>query len=124
VYVGYGTHLSPEVAATRAITEAAQSRLAFIHGVREDLATKIGEASAPRVRAVSDFFDQLVPDISWREFEDRTSRDLRVDYDRILGFLRAAGVPSVYRADLTRPPFHIPVVRVVVPGLRLNRRLF
>ena len=37
VNVGYGTHLSPEVAATRAITEAAQSRLTFIHGAREDL---------------------------------------------------------------------------------------
>ncbi len=35
--VGYGTHLSPEVAATRAITEAAQVRVTRIHGAREDL---------------------------------------------------------------------------------------
>ena len=35
--IGYGTHLSVSVAPTRAITEAAQSRLTFIHGSREDL---------------------------------------------------------------------------------------
>lgn len=36
VNVGYGSHLSLSVAATRAITEAAQSRSTFIHGSRQD----------------------------------------------------------------------------------------
>ncbi len=35
--VGYGTHTDPLIAASRALTEAAQSRLTHIHGAREDL---------------------------------------------------------------------------------------
>jgi len=42
VNVGYGAHLSPSVAASRAITEAAQARLTFIHGAREDLRNVLG----------------------------------------------------------------------------------
>jgi ribosomal protein S12 methylthiotransferase accessory factor len=34
---GYGTHTDPVIAASRAITEAAQARLTHIHGAREDL---------------------------------------------------------------------------------------
>jgi len=34
---GYGCHLSPRVAAGRALTEAAQSRLCYISGARDDL---------------------------------------------------------------------------------------
>ncbi|MFA7014053.1 MAG: YcaO-like family protein, partial [Desulfobacterales bacterium] len=35
INIGYGAHGSVEVAAVRAITEAAQSRLAYLHGCRE-----------------------------------------------------------------------------------------
>ena len=34
--LGVGTHLDPEVAAIRALTEVAQSRATQIHGTRED----------------------------------------------------------------------------------------
>jgi len=34
--MGAGSHLSPEIAVTRALTEAAQSRVVQIHGARED----------------------------------------------------------------------------------------
>ena len=34
---GYGCHIDPSVALTRAICEAVQSRLSFIHGARDDL---------------------------------------------------------------------------------------
>ncbi|WP_163333604.1 YcaO-like family protein, partial [Klebsiella aerogenes] len=36
VYHGYGTHLDPQVAVIRAICEAAQGRLVFIAGSRDD----------------------------------------------------------------------------------------
>lgn len=124
VNVGYGTHLNPEVAATRAITEAAQSRLTYIHGAREDLAAKMREQSFAELRTVADFFDRLEPDISWQEFDDRSSRDLAIDYERVIEELRTAGVSGVYRTELTRPPFDIPVVKVVAPDLHFNRRFF
>ena len=124
VNVGYGSHLNPEVAATRAITEAAQSRLTYIHGAREDLAAKMKEQSFAELKTVADFFDRLTPDISWQAFEDWSARDLWTDYERVIGGLRAAGVSGVYRTELTRPPFDIPVVRVVAPDLHFNRRFF
>jgi ribosomal protein S12 methylthiotransferase accessory factor len=124
VNVGYGTHLNPEVAATRAITEAAQSRLTYIHGAREDLAAKMGEQSFRGLRAIADFFDRLTPDISWQAFDDRSARDLSADYARVIDGLKGAGLSGVYRIELTRPPFNIPVVRVIAPDLHFNRRFF
>jgi ribosomal protein S12 methylthiotransferase accessory factor len=124
VNVGYGTHLNPEVAATRAITEAAQSRLTYIHGAREDLAAKMADQSFGGLRAIAEFFDRLRPDTSWREFEDWSSADLSADYERVVAALSAARLPAVYRVELTRPPFNIPVVRVAAPALHFNRRFF
>jgi ribosomal protein S12 methylthiotransferase accessory factor len=124
VNVGYGTHLDPEVAAVRAITEAAQSRLTYIHGAREDLAYKITEQSAQGLRSVADFFDRLRPDTDWQALDNRSTRDLAADYARVLEGLARDGVSAVYRAALTRPPFDVPVVKVIAPDLQLNRRFF
>ncbi|MEY4095677.1 MAG: hypothetical protein RLZZ53_2876 [Acidobacteriota bacterium] len=124
VNIGYGTHLDPEVAAVRAITEAAQSRLTYIHGAREDLAFKITEQSSNALKAVAAVFDRLCPDTEWQVFDDRSGRDFAADYARVLEGLARDGVPAVYRATLTRAPFDVPVVKVVVPGLQLNRKFF
>jgi ribosomal protein S12 methylthiotransferase accessory factor len=124
VNVGYGTHLDPEVAAVRAITEAAQSRLTYIHGAREDLALKITEQSADAMRAVAGVFDRLSPDTDWQAFDNRSERDLGSDYARVVEGLTVAGVPAVHRAILTRPPFDVPVVKIVAPDLQHNRRFF
>lgn len=124
VNVGYGTHLCAEVAATRAITEAAQSRLTYIHGAREDLAAKMADQSPGALHSISAFFARLSPDTEWAAFDDRSTRDLQADFDRVVRDLRAAELSGVYRSVLTRAPFDIPVVRVVTPGLLHNRRFF
>jgi len=123
VNVGYGTHLSPQVAATRAITEAAQSRLTFIHGAREDLneQTYSSDRSQAKLFAV---FDQLEGTVAWESLDDRSSDNLREDYHYVVDSLATAGYPRIYRANLTRAPFELPVVKVVVPGLEFNERLF
>src|SRR5262249_26584261 len=36
VYQGFGAHLAPEIAIARALTEAAQTRLTYIAGARDD----------------------------------------------------------------------------------------
>src|SRR5262249_16029904 len=41
---GAGTHLDPETAALRAMTEVAQSRATFLAGVREDISGKVARA--------------------------------------------------------------------------------
>lgn len=121
VNVGYGTHLSASVAAIRAITEAAQSRLTFIHGSREDLVTEAYEESHQKLL---DFFDRIEPAIDWCSLRECTSRDLLDDYHKVLCLLRDAGYTKVFCVNMTRKPFNIPVVKAWVPGLRLNQSLF
>jgi ribosomal protein S12 methylthiotransferase accessory factor len=124
VRVGYGSHLSPAVAATRAITEAAQSRLTFIHGAREDLITKNSYSAADPSRGLYRLFDRIDGTTPWTAFDDDASDDLFADYARVLSLLQAAGFGDVYRVELTRAPFHIPVVSVHVCGMACNLQLF
>lgn len=123
VNIGYGTHLSVSVAAARAITEAAQTRAAFIHGAREDLPETAYEPTDSHQRLFA-CFDGLQSKISWRTLRDMAGYDLLQDYRYLLGRLREAGYENVFRVDLTRPPCDLPVVKVFVPGLALNHRLF
>ncbi|WP_371801549.1 YcaO-like family protein (plasmid) [Streptomyces sp. NBC_01732] len=50
VFAGGGCHSTPGIAATRALTEAAQSRLTAIAGMRDDLPSDPGSADIPPFR--------------------------------------------------------------------------
>ncbi len=117
-YFGAGCHVSKEVALSRALTEAAQSRLTYIAGSRDDLfphsydarrAQRASEAREPFPPGTLDFRERP-PLPLMGTFED----DVHDAVNRLVG----AGFPHVVVVDLTRPDFDIPVVRVVVPGLR------
>jgi ribosomal protein S12 methylthiotransferase accessory factor len=123
VNTGYGTHLNPSVAAARAITEAAQSRLTFIHGAREDLVAGAYQSSAAQSRLFA-FFDGLEGSTDWRGFEDDSGEDLLQDYHQVLERLSSAGYRKIVRVDMTRPGMDIPVVRMYVPGLEFNPNFF
>jgi ribosomal protein S12 methylthiotransferase accessory factor len=114
VNLGEGTHLSTTVAATRAITEAAQSRLTYIHGARDDLPA--GAYEGPHDR-VYDVFKQIVGRASWRSLTEMAGADLLQDYAYVLGCLRRVGYTNVFRINMTQPPCDIPVVKVIIPGL-------
>jgi ribosomal protein S12 methylthiotransferase accessory factor len=116
INMGHGSHLSGAVAATRAITEAAQSRLTFIHGAREDLAAESYTFTAAHERLL-EFFQRQRGELDWSEITESASGDLTADLDRVLSGLRSAGHRRCYRIDLTHPRFGIPVVKVLVPGL-------
>ena len=117
-YFGAGCHVSKEVAFSRALTEAAQSRLTYIAGSRDDLfphsydARRAQWTSGPRDPLSSGILDfrerQALPLMA--TFED--------DVHDVVNRLVDSGFPHVIVVDLTRPDFNIPVVRVVVPGLR------
>jgi ribosomal protein S12 methylthiotransferase accessory factor len=108
---GSGAHPDARVAVTRALTEAAQSRVGHIQGGREDLPRIVG-APAP--------FD---PDEVYGRGPSRTFCGLpsqvhaHVDDDVrfVLGRLARDGLDQVIAVDLTRPELGVPVVRVVVP---------
>ncbi|MHC5861750.1 YcaO-like family protein, partial [Nostoc sp.] len=124
VNIGYGSHLSLSVAATRAITEAAQSRLTFIHGSREDLAAKNCYKASDVPSKVYAYFDRIESNTRWRTLSNMAGKDLLQDYTQILEHLSQADYKNIFRVNLTRSPFNIPVVKVFVSGLKMNHHLF
>jgi len=112
-YSGSGCHLSKDIALARALTEAAQSRLTFIAGSRDDT---FPEAYQPEpVRVLSERGTGL--DFRARPTV-RLGRTFDEDLDTTRQRLLAAGFPRVVWVDHTRPDLGIPVVSVLVPGLR------
>lgn len=120
VNLGAGTHLSPAVAAVRAITEAAQARLTFIHGSREDLPDQAYRGGRPHAELTA-FFSGLAPDLRWDALEDRATEDLAADHARALEALRALKLRDAFAVDLSQPGVAIHVAKVLVPGARCPR---
>ena len=112
---GSGCHLSKEIALARALTEAAQSRLTFIAGSRDDLFPdeydrRLEEANATRTTAPTADFNIRESPPPGRTFDE--------DLTTSLNLLRNAGFSRVIAVDHTRSESGIPVVSVVIPGMR------
>ncbi len=118
IFGGWGAHLDAEIALVRAMTEAAQSRVIFVSGARDDIfrldermarhedtASTVAKLSAPGTRAHTAQF----PGGSTSTFEG----DIHVLVER----LSRAGARQVIIVDLTRDDFGVPVVRAIVPDL-------
>ena len=109
----------PERALLKALIEAAQARLAFIAGTRDDLDPLDYVAlDAERER---DFW-LACADADWPRRPVATlPRGPAGDDEAIIGWVRArlagAGLDQVVVVDLDDPDIAVPVVRVVVPGL-------
>lgn len=119
VNMGQGSHLSPEIAATRAITEAAQSRLTYIHGAREDLFPETYRFTDSH-RRLERFFSRMPATEPWAATPSTGAADLDRNLEQVVNGLVAAGFNRIVRLDLTLPAFGIPVVKVIVPGLAHN----
>lgn len=127
--VGWGTHVDPAVAAFRALTEAAQSRLTFIHGAREDIQTKaVFHAGQVQDSAGVRYFEALEPAADWAEVADAATVPYHDDFtillERVTEALARAGHRRLIGFDLTNPEFGIAVVKVIAPTLQFNHRLF
>jgi YcaO-like protein with predicted kinase domain len=110
-YGGVGAHPDARVALLRAITEAAQSRLACIQGGREDLPEIVRHRRCDRIDEV---FDQG----SWMSFGEIPSvENERIDDDvrLLLSRLPEYGLHQLVAFDMTHAEVGIPVVRVVIP---------
>jgi YcaO-like protein with predicted kinase domain len=116
---GAGCHPDRTIALTRALTEAAQTRLTYIAGIRDDLLPAEYEEppAAGIVDALLDALRQESEPHSFRDVPSFAADDLGRDLGWELERLRASEIDRVVAVDLTRPNFAIPVVRVVVPGL-------
>jgi YcaO-like protein with predicted kinase domain len=116
---GAGCHPDRTIALARALSEAAQTRLTYIAGIRDDLVPLEYEAppSADIVDALLDALSQENQPQVFREVPGFTAGDLRQDLQWEFEQLRSVGITRAVVVDLTRPEFEIPVVRVVIPGL-------
>jgi YcaO-like protein with predicted kinase domain len=114
---GAGCHPSRAVALARALTEAAQTRLTYIAGIRDDL---WDYSESPKDRLGAALLDAMSaaarPD-AFENIPDHDADDVLADVRLELECLRAAGVAAAIAVDLTRAEFGIPVVRMIVPGL-------
>jgi ribosomal protein S12 methylthiotransferase accessory factor len=101
------------------LTEAAQTRLTYIAGIRDDLLPSeyVEPPTADIVDALIDALCQENEPNSFRQVPSFAADDLVQDLQWELERLRSAGITRVVAIDLTRPDFAIPVVRVVIPGL-------
>jgi YcaO-like protein with predicted kinase domain len=116
--IGQGCHLHPEIALSRALTEAAQHRLTVISGARDDLGD--AEYAAPDAELQAMRRALLLEGATPRPFQRAPrfeSDDLRDDAAHIAMRLQAVGVEEVFAADLSKPEIGVSVMRVVIPGL-------
>ncbi|WP_164015002.1 YcaO-like family protein [Pyxidicoccus trucidator] len=117
---GMGCHPCRAVALSRALTEAAQSRLTIITGARDDVRHMGPQGSEEELEAARRMRDALVAEPKVHRFQaapDFQGGTLEEDHAFLLGRLRAVGLGEAVVVDLTRPHFGIPVVRVIVPSL-------
>jgi ribosomal protein S12 methylthiotransferase accessory factor len=113
-YQGFGAHWTPEIAIARALTEAAQTRLTYIAGARDDFFPfDYARATDPDLLAAL-----------WQRFSSPCSEPVAFDQlprlaARSLGHaleLVVATQPQVIAVDLTHPALGVPVAKVIVPG--------
>jgi ribosomal protein S12 methylthiotransferase accessory factor len=116
---GSGCHADRGIALVRALTEAAQTRLTYIAGIRDDL-SPAEYAAVPGDDVRDALLDALAREHapgSFRAVPSFADDDLTEDLRWALGRLAKVGIERVVAIDLTRPEFDIPVVRLVIPRL-------
>lgn len=128
VYIseGFGCNLSKDIAATRAVCEALQSRLSFIHGGRDDLIKRYELFAEMSDRERADYAQRLQRDVSrrnsiidFKKIPDKSSSvtDLSSALELMLGMLERNGIRRVLRVVFTSPDHPLQVLRVLAPGL-------
>ena len=116
---GSGCHPCRGIALMRALTEAAQTRLTVIAGSRDDLNIATYRRGHDQTIA-AEAVDMISAPGAGRSFGDGPNyagTSFHQDVVWELERLRAIKLAQVAVVDLTLPELHIPVVRVVIPGL-------
>lgn len=117
--LGSGTHPDRDIALLRALTEAAQTRLNYISGAREDLFFEEFSVAGRSLKFEA-FAGLLARPGLPRRYEQvptKVNRNLRADLDWLKLRLHGAGIEQIAVVDLAHQEFDIPVVRVIIPGL-------
>ena len=120
--LGMGTHLDPEVAILRALTEVAQSRATQINGAREDTvrADFAREAGYERMKRINKFyFRDEEEKIKLSDIENKSTSSITKDIEIVKNELMDNDIDKILYVDLTRPELDVSVVRVIIPEMEL-----
>ncbi|RFM33481.1 YcaO-like family protein [Chitinophaga silvisoli] len=121
---GSGLHLSASVAAVRAITEAAQSRLSYIHGGRDDLTERSAcfekdqewNAVTQLRRRISDpaagtICYSTIPDLAGMNNNTQSVLDC------LMKILADNGIEQVLKVALAPAHYPLKALRIIIPKL-------
>jgi YcaO-like protein with predicted kinase domain len=117
--LGSGAHPDRAEALARALSEAAQTRLNYITGARDDLSFDEfrPQGRQAKARAAAALLAIGPPARDFTTVPSRTAATFRDDLDWLLQRLAAVAVSEVAVVDLSRRDSAFSVVRVVIPGL-------
>ena len=114
---GYGCHLDAEIAAIRAITEAAQGRACYINGARDDLFRRqFILMKRMQQHKLDEMFNRLATTNPLCEYRTLEFDDVKTELRHLLRLIKGFGVAEVYVKELgTVLDGAITVVRVFSP---------
>ena len=123
---GYGTHSNPKIAVIRAITEAAQSRLTYIHGARDDLLQKdmiYDSMAGDQLRSFHlKKMQQLTNndnsiDLSQLEFNSIQATGISDFLNKLKELLRKLGIKNILAIRHSQPQDPFQVIKIVIPKM-------
>lgn len=120
--IGVGTHLNPEIAAIRAITEVAQSRATHKDGkkINAQLQRVTQEMGYDRIKEVNRlWYTRADESVRLSNLRNEATDDVLDDIEIVLGKLMEVGFKYVIAVDITRPELGVPAVRMVIPGMEV-----
>jgi ribosomal protein S12 methylthiotransferase accessory factor len=126
VCAGVGCHVDRSIALTRAVCEALQSRLSFIHGGRDDLTKRYDEFRGWDQSRIRDYTNYLIQRASYSSrcisFDQVPGpgdgiRNLNTIFQILTDALDSAGIHRICRVVFTRPEDPLHVIRIIIPKL-------
>ena len=121
--IGVGTHLNPEIAAVRALTEVAQSRTTHKHGSKinaqlQRISREMGYEKVKKANRV--WYSKMSSTVRLSEMKRLDTPYVLDDIEVVLDRLMECGFDKVIAVDLTRPEVGVPSVRMIIPGLEVS----
>jgi ribosomal protein S12 methylthiotransferase accessory factor len=120
-HIGLGSSAHPDKAAAllRALIEAAQTRLTYISGSRDDLDPEEFTATGriQKRRLAHGLLRAGPPACDYAALPSLGNKTFRDDLEWLIERLISCGIEEVVAVDLSKEAVAIPVVRVVIPGL-------
>lgn len=117
--MGAGSHLSPEIAVTRALTEAAQSRVVQIHGAREDTDREqiVRTFGYEHMKRMNSYWYEKLDKSYMDELKDSSSNTPAANIRTVLERLEDIADGAII-VDLSRG-VDVPVIRAIIPMFEL-----